>query len=38
MGLLTDLRDPNLVSPPSALIRAYTLRPRTIGITASYRL
>jgi outer membrane receptor protein involved in Fe transport len=25
-------------SPPSVLIRAYALRPRTIGITATYRL
>jgi len=25
-------------NPPSALIRSYTVRPRTIGITASYRL
>jgi iron complex outermembrane receptor protein len=30
--------DPFNPSPPSALIRAYTLRPRTIGITASYHL
>ena len=30
--------DPFNPNPPSALIRAYTLRPRTIGITASFRM
>ncbi len=30
--------DPFNPTPPSALIRAYSLRPRTIGITATYRL
>jgi iron complex outermembrane recepter protein len=31
-------QDPNNANPPSVLIRSYTVRPRTIGITASYRL
>jgi iron complex outermembrane receptor protein len=30
--------DPNNANPPSVLIRAYALRPRTIGITATYHL
>jgi len=30
--------DPFNPNPPSALIRAYSLRPRTIGVTALYRL
>ena len=30
--------DPYNANPPSSLIQAYTFRPRTIGITAAYRL
>jgi outer membrane receptor protein involved in Fe transport len=30
--------DPYTANPPGAVIRAYTLRPRTIGVTASYRM
>lgn len=30
--------DPNVSPPPSALIRSYTIRPRTIGVTATYHL
>ena len=33
-----DPNPPNPLNPPSVLIRAYSLRPRTIGITATYRL
>jgi len=39
-----DSSDPNsgidsyLAAPPSSLVSAYTFRPRTIGITASYRM